>query len=86
MSELTHREEVAKVAGRLPRPGTLVRDRETGQTGVLMDVARERQLGRVRTPRDPRGPIKVFIRPAGGGLEWSAWPWDVERVEGGTAR
>ena len=86
MSELTHRDEVAKVASRLPERGTLVRDLRTGGTGVLMDVERERQLNRVRTPRDPRDPIKAFLRSPRGGREWTAWPWDVERVEAGESR
>ena len=81
MSAPTHRDEVAKVAGRLPKPGTLVRDKETGLIGVLMDVERDKRPGRVRGPADPRDPIKAFLRPERGGLEWAAWPWDVERIE-----
>ena len=63
---------------RLPSVGTLVRDRETDQVGVLMAVARETQPGK---HPGPNSPMKAYLRPVGGGREWTAWPWDVEPVE-----
>ena len=63
---------------RLPPIGTLVRDRETGRVGVLMAVTRDTQPG-----KHPglNSPMKAFLRPVGGGCEWTAWPWDVELAE-----
>ena len=63
---------------RLPEIGTLVRDRETGRVGVLMAVTRDTQPGK---HPGPNSPVKAFLRPPRGGIEWSAWPWDVELAE-----
>ena len=62
----------------LPPIGTLVRDRETGRVGVLMALTRDTQPGK---HPGPHSPMKAFLRPVGGGIEWSAWPWDVEPAE-----
>ena len=63
---------------RLPEIGTLVRDLETDQVGVLMDVARDIQPGK---HPGPDSPMKAYLRPVGGGVEWTAWPWDVGPAE-----
>lgn len=46
----------AEAGGARFRPGDLVRDRRAGRNGVLMDV---------------RGG-RYYLRPEGGGLEWTA--------------
>lgn len=48
--------------------GALVRDLDTGRVGVLQDV---RWLA---TDQVDRPPLRAFLRPVGGGCEWTADP------------
>jgi hypothetical protein len=74
------RKAPAGTRDRLPEIGALVRDRETGWVGVLMALARDTEPGK---HPGPNSPVKAYLRPVGGGREWTAWPWDVEPVEEG---
>jgi hypothetical protein len=58
--------------------GTLVEDPQTGRRGHLMGVLVEthRQTGRVRSQ-------EAFVRPEGGGCEWSAPADRIKAVEVG---
>ena len=53
--------------------GASVRHRTTGRTGVIIGqlVRRSREIGWVVSR-------EVFVRPYGGGVEWSATPADLE--------
>jgi hypothetical protein len=53
-----------------PHHGQLVRSRLTGRTGVV--------VGQVVHYERGRKVVEVFVRPAGGGVEWSASPGDLE--------
>lgn len=66
-------------AQRLPHPrGTLVEDSQTGRRGHLMGVL-------VETHRETRRERsrEAFVRPEGGGLEWSAPLERIKPVEHG---
>jgi hypothetical protein len=54
-------------AGFTPRVGEVVRDRRAGRTGVYMDT-----LGG-----------QLYLRPEGGGCEWTARPEHVGPVDAG---
>jgi hypothetical protein len=54
----------------IPR-GTLVRDLATGRVGVLQDV---RLYADPQLPPNTRPELSAFLRPVGGGREWTARP------------
>ena len=55
-----------------PDQGRLVRSKATGQYGLL-----SAQI----VHRGPYGKVtEVYVRPEGGGVEWTAMPEDIERV------
>ena len=59
----------------------LVRDEHTGLTGVLQDVCAYQEFGAPQGPRPARAQLLAFIRPQGGGREWTADPAQVTVVE-----
>lgn len=60
----------------------LVRDERTGLTGVLQDVCAYQEFGAPQGgPRPVRARLLAFIRPQGGGREWTADPAQVTVVE-----
>jgi hypothetical protein len=54
----------------IPR-GTLVRDLTTGRVGVLQDV---RLYADPQLPPGTRPELSAFLRPVGGGTEWTTDP------------
>jgi hypothetical protein len=54
----------------IPR-GTLVRDLDTGRVGVLQDV---RLYADPQLPPNTQPQPTAFLRPQGGGREWTARP------------
>ena len=59
---------------RVPAKGTLVTDNETGETGVLMAV------DTVTLPYGKRR--DAYLRPVGGGVEWTAPVESISPVDG----
>ncbi|MFD4507727.1 hypothetical protein [Streptomyces sp. NPDC058457] len=59
--------------------GSLVRDTATGRQGTLRDVFPYESLDARPVPGVPARPPRLlaFIRPVGGGREWTADPGDV---------
>ncbi|MFM9448830.1 hypothetical protein [Streptomyces acidiscabies] len=59
--------------------GTLVRDAATGRRGTLRDVFPYEPLDARPVPGLPARPPRLlaFIRPVGGGREWTTDPGDV---------
>ncbi|MFE4519778.1 hypothetical protein ACFRMQ_37045 [Kitasatospora sp. NPDC056783] len=50
----------------IPKVGELVKDTATGRTGVFTGTCNK----------------EAYLRPPGGGVEFSTMPWNIEPVEG----
>ncbi len=61
----------------VPR-GTVVRDLATGRVGVLQDVTLYTDIRQQQGATRPR--LLAFIRPVGGGCEWTTAPDHVRPV------
>ncbi|AZQ40373.1 hypothetical protein EJ357_13450 [Streptomyces cyaneochromogenes] len=63
--------------------GALVRDRATGREGTLRDVLLYRSAGELPEPEGRPARRLAFLRPVGGGREWTTEPDQVVAVEPG---
>ncbi|WP_416985054.1 hypothetical protein [Streptomyces sp. T028] len=64
--------------------GTLVRDRATGREGTLRDVLLYRPADRLPEPEGRPARRLAFLRPVGGGREWTTEPDQVVAVGPGS--
>ncbi|MFF9113037.1 hypothetical protein [Streptomyces sp. NPDC014805] len=61
--------------------GTLVRDRASGRLGTLRDVLVHRPADELPGPDARAGRRLAFLRPVGGGCEWTTDPDQVVRAD-----